>query len=1165
MAKGKFTTNLAKHRIREALRYGKEAVFDKVILAKGQLSGQDAWDFARWFIRDLPLPGTMLWRSLPSDLSALRVAEIPKAPTPLDELYWGAAILASFSPAIHRHWTLTSDLSRAILIGENERAEELLIQHEKELGPTFWGLENRVALIQRAYGLQEQKTYVQEVSEKADDSFISLFADMISQRNEESVNLSRFLSEFRNVVNSKIEDAYYRTYLMYRFAGVVPDSLDHLATIVRYELSVSPIDLYETFLLVTAHALGAFPGAAPEIAKVLDLIEPTGDFRLDKLKFLAGCRTGKWPDARRPVPVAEKLVEGNWAPAALLAVSWLEEDPTDMEAAIVRARCCALLGTVPTAACFRDELVSSLARLYLRDDLYSSTFTQLQRWALNFRWMTFAPALGGILAMEQGSPWFHGDGWRTAARAGGRYLDVGDLEVLGRTIGSRAAEAGRSRLAGTLSAAVSKAEEGGGLGEEDSAGVYRPIQVIALAKGATKYKDWQAALNLLTTMPSEVERLWRLEATSLQLECLVKLGDIGRAVRLITSSYLTDPNSVPNLPVKDVLQGQSYRALETLADDVDVLIALDLYLRLQEDEAQRANLRYLFEEFFMRRRVERPSELLAGDHGLSLEQEVYFLRYICVPSTMDVLTGIGSSRALMQERIGLCGRLAEIDPANARMYQEESRSLATAIRIDEGLRFFDQSRVHVDTEGLTRWANRELADMYARVGLLAGISFRTQEFESLLDQINKIIKERGRKPSRDPAVLVVTTAAGQQLDTLLQTLRTQYLLNPEYGLDGFLSVRVRHGSLVGTLRSQLEQRQLLTKQDGVTGVYENNDHWLDPSVAPGDREGRVHLSYALSHFSEEFDRLLYSINDDLMHVRSDEKPRGMFDLSVREFLDALKQISGVNSRDLPRLIDEGLAFDDFLQTCFQALWYALSRSLRAVRDYLDTDVRSEINNLFTQLREKVSSICGPRGAELYTELVSASTDVQTALTSVKEWFVGDPARENRTSFSLEDVVKMARDIAHNIHQGFTFQINLDEGVKARVRSDQLARVLDIFNNAFDNVYAHAGWRDGSTVDISVVETKVDQLKLRISNGVLLGTVNSVVEAKLGVIRSEIATGEYRNRLRAEGGSGLIKIMRAALQLNGNDLVFGFAQEKFFLEVVVGLETQPASASLGGGG
>src|SRR5690349_12861313 len=120
------------------------------------------------------------------------------------------------------------------------------------------------------------------------------------------------------------------------------------------------------------------------------------------------------------------------------------------------------------------------------------------------------------------------------------------------------------------------------------------------------------------------------------------------------------------------------------------------------------------------------------------------------------------------------------------------------------LREVDKSRVYVDTRGIQSALPPELRIDIERFLEIARLPVR------LRTVIAKI------SPSGD-LVLAPTARFGDLGEKLFELvfadITTRFIFSNEHGLDSFLSVQVRHGTLGGELRAPFEGAHLVTRQE----------------------------------------------------------------------------------------------------------------------------------------------------------------------------------------------------------------------------------------------------------------------------------------------------------------------------------------------------------------
>ena len=113
---------------------------------------------------------------------------------------------------------------------------------------------------------------------------------------------------------------------------------------------------------------------------------------------------------------------------------------------------------------------------------------------------------------------------------------------------------------------------------------------------------------------------------------------------------------------------------------------------------------------------------------------------------------------------------------------------------------------------------------------------------------------------------------------LFKRVRDAFVSSDEYGLDSYLSMQIRHGSLSGALRGQFERSGLLTRRSG--NEYARNDQWCN--LEDLTEEQRNLIAYQLARFSANVDNIIDDVRKNWMQVCLDERRSALFDYDFDE-------------------------------------------------------------------------------------------------------------------------------------------------------------------------------------------------------------------------------------------------------------------------------------------
>jgi len=193
------------------------------------------------------------------------------------------------------------------------------------------------------------------------------------------------------------------------------------------------------------------------------------------------------------------------------------------------------------------------------------------------------------------------------------------------------------------------------------------------------------------------------------------------------------------------------------------------------------------------------------------EQVVDFLRDVWIEQNLSMCHQYQTTAEVRIERMRVLQLLLSWEGERAPEYAEAIKDLTFEQTLQRGLERIDQTRVFANESAITRWAEKELEQDYERWRRLSESSSGGRSVDDMLrqyalDPMNvEVLKEfASGKPTASDALLI----------DLLDRLFKRFLLDPTDGLDTYLSLRIRHGSLRGTILGPLEEQGLLYSASG---------------------------------------------------------------------------------------------------------------------------------------------------------------------------------------------------------------------------------------------------------------------------------------------------------------------------------------------------------------
>lgn len=1050
-----------------------------------------------------------------------------RAPSvPLErELLWLASRFAAEAGRISAFRSGVEAIETAALHGYLEPAIEALSLLQTAFGVSLWSVQLRLALEQLAGGLERQKNYAAEVRGTFRRGLLGFTTYHSSVRNEDRTTLAKYLDDITSrIERSAVYEAPLKTYLRYRLAGMWPASEQGLADILRTEQSHSLLDCYESFVAVLQQ-LAARPcgeSLREAIAASLAKLGAIKDFRLIKLVRMFGPPVALTP-FDRSTRLSDLLLTGDVAGAVRCGLRSLRGnrrvDPWEaFYLGIALGHCDGKSNPKRTLI---EEIVQGIGRIVARDGKLDDPVMQLGKLSLNLRGLPLGQALIDFLALiqrsESDASW---EVWRIGMNAPSHGIE--DCRAgAALPVGSGLTQQLWTRALDPVGAATPSSGESA-----------RPLFT---ALGLIQAGDFDTAVTLLDQTEVEAPPARTFRALLL-LHALAGTGARARIVDLIADEGARGPAHRRALPVDQAMRHFSLADFLSAAAPLAPAIALHLLWRVDERPQIASLLRLVTVKVLRQAGSRKPSQLDPTEYPA--HQYQYFLWQVCRPDVLDVSRVVHSSQEVKAERRAICERLVELDPANSD-FADEIAQIDEEIAIDEGRWIVGTTRIHVDIEAFNRWARREIAEDFARYCDLIAVQLdKQQNFDDVLKELEANPAQRTQFTPENEADAVLVS--------MLRRLGDEFLTNPNFGLDFYLSKRIRHQSFIGLIRGPLEFSNLITTRESETGDYHVNAHWLAKfSTMP--QASLEAIDRAIRIFAARFDDTLLAAKDHRFHIRSSEYPAGLLRITISPALIALVRA----------LVRAEAGFEDFLATATAVFWAALEPSLAEARKLISEEIKSEITDGVDTLRASVRRIAesDPAFLEFDAEVGQQSTAVQQALDEAAGWFTHLDPEVYRRSFSLEQAVAIAVESALKCQRGFDpMLVKRIEG-DLQLSASSMVFIHDVIFVALSNIHNHAGMRE-PRVELSVRwDEPQSTLRIEVSNEGRPS--NRIEKAKnLGAIRDLIERREFSARTRREGGTGFLKLAAVVTQSDKGSINFDLAHDgNFKLEIVYSLSVR----------
>ncbi|RYG99934.1 MAG: hypothetical protein EON58_02045 [Alphaproteobacteria bacterium] len=1026
------------------------------------------------------------------------------------ELEWIVARILRNVALIERHLDAAEKVRAAILRADTALALQLLKDAPQSVGYTLANTSLQIALTQVVSGLEAQKDLAASIRRDGASPILQFLSFHWSVRAEDNMSPISFAADVRRRLDSASAGGTLRASLEFQLLSQVP-TIGNENELLASCNSDTVIDAYEVLVtLATAVIAQARPSSLQFISAIRRLSENINDARLLRLLVLG------------PGSVRSPFASIDYRSAALSRDGSMPiHTPDGLEEVFAAAN---LRGaTVGKDVEVLGRIEVALSGLRGIDNTAVIASQSLAKLGLMFshspigQWMT---AVASAYAPRQ-VPF-------SAFNDGQRFVnDTSVLEAL-----SVLDADGRTKYASQIAdhfGSISPIAEAAKIVSDVA---YTPTNILT-EKAAAYLGLWGAVL-----AKSKSEILARSEAAAGQGQregvyhyvlALLQQGHTEDALRYAVSLLFKEPSYATVLPL-DNLIGAVY------PDDTNLfphLIETPLLFWFYSEHVSAAHLSYLSytaEDYVAAMGVRRPSELV---DAATVGPPAYiglFLSEVCRQQTMRLFTVFATARELEDERIAICQLLARRDESVRDAFENEARSIVTSRLVQEALKQLQASKMSIDQEGILSWARRRLGEDFVRYKALAagGLAVVDEAYrEALFDAL---------KSGEFPASLydVPENEASALFNSLVKRLVDRCAFDPEHGLDCYLSLRIRHGTMSGLLRSAAEHEKVVTRRTSDTGTYRTNTYWaaaLSESVAP---DTWSLFEDRLAAFSMSFDELIAEFTNKYIQVLRDEKPDALFDV----------RLNPISIFAIATEVNQDTTFEVFAHKCIDLFWGRVGNSLQDLKRFVRTKMRDQFVKLFERLEQDTRTEIGL--APLSDAIIRARVGTEAALDRVSGWFEL-PAPSTVLKLTLNELVAVGLEVTQRFHHDFkpTVQMPLTD---IPPLTGALQLFSDIFFVIFENVYTHCG---STTPNITIsADLQNNRLSVLVENSVEDASCNEALKQRVDRAREKIVSGAYLNDMTREGGTGLPKLAKLVNYKNDArflDFALDIDRKRFWIE------------------
>jgi hypothetical protein len=1051
------------------------------------------------------------------------------------ELQWITNAVAQYPTEANSFLKARTDFDTKLVLGDYAAATDVLRKVERDFGVSVWGLNNTFLLRELSEGLQANTRFLSEFNSREDlDSFLKVLANFLSVRCERQLShenfqlkLSRYLMHF---------DSYPELRALFaHLLGSDPVEFDlrYYDTVLYYISEASIIDRTLQLLRFLGTVVALRSSNLPALVPYIQLLEKCiQDPELRNIAIAAGAKNSVITEDfdRRVMQALDYYTVGDYENAKALCSALLLTKPTVFQLYELHVKCM-IFSNDPFTSPFpkdslADEIITAIDSVLRKTQDYSRSIDLLSRAA---EWLHYTPLAAGCryIVVSETTP-------ANIPLANGRVVIAS--EFLNPKIASLCEDRRNRKLIMSLmgtaypdsvttsfwSIITNAADSLESVVFPETISPDR--RTFYTASVLIEREDFANAIPLLEELyrgrlANRELRHYPLydQVTSVLYGAYLKANETEKALSLYTENYLYDASLVRSLNSEALCLAIESQGSVHLARNIDVPI---FYAAITANPQM---LYVAYDNFLSAHGYKTPADFISSATNFPTRRASVFLHRVCTQKVMAGSFHFSGTDSLENERLIVCQYLCRVDPTNQPTYSKEIDEITQRVFIRRGIQKVEEGKIYVDQTGIRNAGDKLLRESFRRY-----LDFATLERSGLrlLDtsklQITRSLTENqphqpiNLEKLEAEGIRVIFTSHYAVFKELFLDVRDRFISSSEYGLDSYLSVRIRHGTLQGQLRSRFETLHLVSQRDAQSNAYQLNLFW-DSNLSGCTPAKKRSIQSLLASFSRDIDGITKHLKDEVIQVRTETRnPGGLFDFRFED--DVL----------LPRFIksfEKVTTYQEFIDHVFAMLWNRTEISLERVRHYITVTLKDAFVQRLTALQADVRDAV-PDGAasELRANIATCLTAIQNECDRIGRWFTLTGAKYEANP-TLEQVLTVCIASINNINP----EVQIDPAIM--ITNDRafdgqyFFSLFDIIRTLLDNASRHSG-TNGAAPEMEISgNVASSDVVLRMRNA-----ITSDVRSRdpVGFLRKRLATIQSRGvseDIKREGGTGYAKISK----------------------------------------
>lgn len=1047
---------------------------------------------------------------------------------------------------IEKYLKYKSEFEKYLFQGKYADAMDFLNRIESEIGLSVWGISKKMFLFEKLDSLEKHKKYLNEIQVQAKDNILlnTLFEleSYFAESNTSFLSFKKRLDSYNEILQ---DNDIIRKYLDFKFNIERKFDIEEIKIAFMLDSQFSIIDMYESFVI--SEQMRFVEGKPDENELMVQ------DFRLENISQIVN-KKAVGQDKIEYYSLLELYTTGKYKNCIKECEKYLKQKPQDFQCILLMIKSYILLNESPR---FEDGLYLWMYNIYLLNEQEDDSIQKLLSYIKVVRGTSWEYKIIGFIARKTS---MHSSK-RLSLMSAINDMSISPNLVNFDCIKNKADFLKIFEQVCPITYQLFLFKYGMGkttsleeLSDENRKLLFKTDRLIQ----KREYKKGLITLDKIYKDKNYfLERVMRR-----QMVIYRKTKNYLSVVRCITNAILKNANIQKRIDIQRVNEDITRNLTREIKRDISYVVFV--YLSAPSDYKQQ---RIAYSNYMDYNNYQSIKEIVDREEkGAVL---ISFLDKVCIQRLIkrDIILNPDGNKA-DEIRIEILQNLIELDIENKKKYFSEIISITKDRSIKDRIKQINQSRIFVDTENIKKDNEITLREDFNRY---LGIKDFDEELKAYdiysddyISDLKKIVDDMNEK-IRNNAIYSQKIVI---LKGIITTITEEFLFNEKYGLNTFLSSRIRHGYCKNQLTTIFQDFNLLSKKSrNDSDEYLINEYW--DQKLPKNSIGGKEIKDSLSSFTLNIERKVDEIKKDWLNIRYKEENNALLDYTI--CVDQLLVI------DKDNIID----FNTFYDQVIYYLWEYTLTHFRVLKKKIQEELLNYFKNELNALSNAITSI----------KEEDVKSDVKTILSNINlcKSQIGGKILEfsnvfekkdvTYVDFTMSDLVDTCLEIITKLN-GEVANVDLNKNIcdSNYYKGENFPYFVDILNIMINNALEHSRISNYSElsldIDIKKIEDKtilcklkkefekkkikvdnLDFLEMSVSNTLGEDIDNEELKEKISRIFKKAQNYEtVKKYSQSEGGTGLYKLYKT-IQYNINTaytIIYKIEENKFCISIVFGI-------------